>query len=94
MDWTVNRGLRTLIKLDLELIRENIRQLLLFAKAMSRLIELDSSNALNPYQKEKLDALDAFPESNISGDVLCTMLRKKANSAESRFRVVHKERKC
>ena len=36
MDWTVNKGKRTQIKVDLELMREIVRQLLLFAKVMSR----------------------------------------------------------
>ena len=91
MDWTVNKGKRAQIKVYLELMGEIVRQLLLFAKAMSRPIELDGSNALSPDQKEKLNTLYAFPESDVSGDVLLTMLREKANSAEGLLRVVRKK---
>ena len=61
MCWTVNKGRRAQIKVNFELIGDIVRQLLLLAKAMSRLIEFDGSNALSPDQKEKLDPLNAFP---------------------------------
>ena len=93
MDWTVNKGKRAQIKVDLEFMGKIVRQLVLFAKVMSRLIELDDSNTLSPDQKEKLNALDAFPESNVSGDVLRTMLRENPNSTEGLLRVVRKKRK-
>ena len=93
MDWAVNKGRRTQIKVDLELMGEIIRQLLLFAKTMSRLIELDGSNALSPDQKEKLKVLDTFLESDVSGDLLRKMLREKANSTEGLLGVVLKKRK-
>ena len=93
MDWTVNKRKRIQIKVDLELMEEIIRQLLLLANAMSRLFELDGRDALSPDPKEKLDVLDAFPEFDVSSDVLRTMLREKPNSAEGQLRVVRKKRK-
>ena len=65
LDWSVNKGRRVQIKVDLELMGEIVRRLLLFAKTMSRLIELNGPNALSPDQKEKLDYLDTFPESDV-----------------------------
>ena len=74
----MNKDRRAQIEVALELMGEIGRQLLLFAKAMSRLIDLDGRNALRSDQKEKLDGLDAFSESDISGDALRrTLLRKR-----------------
>ena len=89
----MKKGKRAQIKVDPEHLGEIFQQLLLCAKAISRLIKLDSSNALSLDQKEKLYALHAFPESDVSGDVIRTMLREKANSAEGLLHLVRKKRK-
>ena len=52
MDWAVNKGRRAQIKVDLELMGEIFRQPILFAKTMSRLVELDGRNALSLIRKK------------------------------------------